>query len=66
MNIKFERLPQSTQVMYLIIKKQVDKRVFVNYETGCIHYTERSQPKRKRILTGSEAYRIFSELYIEA
>lgn len=62
----FDKLPKATQVMFIIIKKMVDKRAFIDYKTGHIMYTERSNPKLKRHLTGGEAWRIFSELYIEA
>lgn len=64
-NLKFSRLPRATQVIYLIIKNQVDKRAIIDYNTGHVLYKERSHPYQLRTLTGAEAQRIFDELYIE-
>lgn len=63
---RFLRLPKATQILYIRIRQLVDKYAHVDYVSGLITYTERTHPKLKRTIDKNEAWRIYSELYIEA
>ena len=63
---RFLRLPKATQMVYIRIRQLVDKYAHVDFDSGTITYTERTNPKLKRTIDKDEAWRIYSELYIEA
>lgn len=59
------RQPKATQIVYIRIRQLVDKYAHVDFYTGVISYTEKTNPKLIRTIDKDEAWRIFSELYIE-